>query len=971
MVHTRFSSASPASQTNIPNSKSNMKYAVAYVSEARVKRRLYNCKHEVRKAKRTKKSQLIIEEPCEYAPKGMNFLIHPDNRCSSKIASTIKYSQIQAIHEKLSKKQVSDFGDSCFGHFLTLPEFTMQHQLIHNLLLRELQQPNKLEIWAGVNGMKLRFGMREFALVTGLWCFGSTDKMKYVSKDNGLYSTYFKDHFKINNKIVVKNSKKESNKDGKKKDKAFYRLLGFPYAFQVWFFECCPYLNGRYCHLSQGSIPRIVKWSSNIQPSFAEVTELLSLNVAELKLRNIYPTSKERENSEIKSLFPKEKEDIEVDIGVPDNVRVAQGLRATNSRVDALGDDDFVETPPRSVASGSSPSLPTIHPHSDVGGCSSLTSEMPHVSLSSMHAQLRALEACNKRLEESNTRLEASNKKLEESHKIVINELSSLKSHVHEGFLNLHNLFSSHFVGKQDSHDIEEDDNTNIVDDEMVENNSKEEDEKEEDESEEEEVHQSEEDNDESDDDDDDDEDNAKCVGEDNDDEEEEKDDNHEKYNGGNKDEDSKVELILFFPSQVAQVDEVASHVAGEVVDAALKVAGEVVDFQVAKDPEVAGVATEVAEAVVEDPKVSFLDSLSDIELDKAIQNAYKAVDAMKATGVTSIPCTTIVPYVGSSESNLGYVTPALPKRTIKLPPCLQSPFLQTFCSCSGESSVIQSTGGIKVVKGLCPLDEKIGELPDFVTVQEFYVWLDKGMKSNNKSRLYSKEDNLIIPGLQLGVDVITKKMWFHALQYSGQPILKSHVDVVFYYLRKKGMYRDSTVLKFTTTDTTFQKRIEAIYDSFLKKNHGHGVMNRNHVVVEVMMGFGLSCNKSWLQSCDRKDHVALLAIEPFRFLLPTYLSIIGFYERTDIDFSSKPYVGRPQASSFEVVMDDDIPSGSLIDSAIYMFSFAEYFIGRKEIPRCDFDVEFHRSRLAYLLYSYAMGKQECGYESAREYALS
>ncbi|XP_062118337.1 uncharacterized protein LOC133831951 [Humulus lupulus] len=922
MVHTRFSSASPASQTNIPNSKSIMKSAVA---------------------------------------SGMNFLIHPDNRCSSKIASTIKYSLIQAILEKLSTKQVSDFGDSCFGHFLTLPEFTMQHQLIHNLLLRELQQPNKLEIWVGINGMKLRFGIREFALVTGLRCVGSTDKIKYVSKDNGLYSTYFKDHSKINKKLLKEffDGKKWKNYEDALKITLMHFLHNFLLSSSETNIVPKEDFNiidsGDFSEFPWGSIPRILKWSSNIQPTFAEVTELLSLNVTELKLRNIYPTSKERKNSEINSLFPKGKEAIEDEIGVADNVRVAQGHRATNSRVAALGDDDFVETPPRPIASGSSPSLPAIHPHSDASGCSSPMPEMPHVSLSSMHAQLLALEACNKRLEESNTRLEASNKKLEESHKIVINELSSLKR-------------------KQDSHDIEEEDNTNIVDDEMVENNSKEEDEKEEDESEEEEeVHQSEEDNDESDDDDDDD-DNAKCFGEDNDDEEEEKDDNHEKNNGGNKDEDSKVDDShgsCQVPSEVAQVDEVASHVAGEVVD-----------FQVAKDPEVAGVATEVAEAVAEDPKVSFLDSLLDIELDKAIENAYKAVDAMKATGVTSIPCTTIVPYVGSSESNLGYVTLALPKRTIKLPPCLQSPFLQTFCSSSRESSVIKSTGGIKVVKGLCPLDDKIGELPDFVAVQEFYVWLDKGMKSNNKLRLYSKEDNLIIPGLQLG-----------------------HVDVVFYYLRKKGMYHDSTVLKFTTTDTTFQKRIEAIYDSFLKKNRDHGVMNRNHVVAEVMMGFGLSCNKSWLQvdhvlfpslvknekhwllailsfkdrlihvyntlTCDRKDHVALLAIEPFRVLLPTYLSIIGFYKRIDIDFCSKPYFGRPQAGSFEVVMDDDIPSGSLIDSAIYMFSFAEYFIAGKEIPRCNFDVECHRSRLAYLLYSYAMGKQECGYESTREYALS
>ncbi|XP_062115141.1 uncharacterized protein LOC133829396 [Humulus lupulus] len=146
MVHTRFSSSSPPSQTNTPTSKSNIKYAVTSSSEARVKKRLYNNKHEARKAKRTKKSQLTIEEPCESPLEGMDFPIHPNNQCSSKISYTIKHSQIQAILQKLLPKQVSEFDNSCFGHFLTLSEFTMQHQLIHSLLLRELQQLDNLEI---------------------------------------------------------------------------------------------------------------------------------------------------------------------------------------------------------------------------------------------------------------------------------------------------------------------------------------------------------------------------------------------------------------------------------------------------------------------------------------------------------------------------------------------------------------------------------------------------------------------------------------------------------------------------------------------------------------------------------------------------------------------------------------------------------------------------------------------------------
>lgn len=63
----------------------------------------------------------------------------------------------------------------------------------------------------------------------------------------------------------------------------------------------------------------------------------------------------------------------------------------------------------------------------------------------------------------------------------------------------------------------------------------------------------------------------------------------------------------------------------------------------------------------------------------------------------------------------------------------MRSPFLQSFCSLSDQSDVIESAGGIKVVKGLCPLDDKVGELPDFVVVEDFNKWLDKGMKANNK----------------------------------------------------------------------------------------------------------------------------------------------------------------------------------------------------------------------------------------------
>lgn len=40
---------------------------------------------------------------------------------------------------------------------------------------------------------------------------------------------------------------------------------------------------------------------------------------------------------------------------------------------------------------------------------------------------------------------------------------------------------------------------------------------------------------------------------------------------------------------------------------------------------------------------------------------------------------------------------------------------------------------------------------------------------------------------LELGVMVVADKNWFYKLAYEGQLIEDSHIDVIMYYLRKKG----------------------------------------------------------------------------------------------------------------------------------------------------------------------------------------
>ena len=49
------------------------------------------------------------------------------------------------------------------------------------------------------------------------------------------------------------------------------------------------------------------------------------------------------------------------------------------------------------------------------------------------------------------------------------------------------------------------------------------------------------------------------------------------------------------------------------------------------------------------------------------------------------------------------------------------------------------------------------------------------------------------------------------------------------------------------------------------------------------------------------------------------------------------------------------------------MVSFAEYLDDKKEIPQADLDIGVHRSRLAFLFYSYGIAKQIYRYESEGE----
>ncbi|XP_030480073.2 uncharacterized protein LOC115697276 [Cannabis sativa] len=129
------------------------------------------------------------EEPD--TPKMGDLKINEEDWIKSKIILYSSYDVIQKIKNKLTSKQLEMFRKTCFGHFLDVSEFQFSGQIVHHILLREVEQPNVEEMWFDICGAQLRFSIKEFALITGLNCSECPKVNRGETSGNGFLEKYF------------------------------------------------------------------------------------------------------------------------------------------------------------------------------------------------------------------------------------------------------------------------------------------------------------------------------------------------------------------------------------------------------------------------------------------------------------------------------------------------------------------------------------------------------------------------------------------------------------------------------------------------------------------------------------------------------------------------------------------------------------------------------------------------------------
>ncbi|KAM6556519.1 hypothetical protein CsatB_003538 [Cannabis sativa] len=889
----------------------------------------------------------------------------------SRVVTSGYYSVLGDIKRILTESQLEIFSKSVFGYFLRIPEYIIHYQLLHCLLLREVQQPNGLEFWVCVQGKYLRFSIEEFALVTGLDCHVDSDFYQFKQDDNELVKSCFKGYKKITKGAIqtafIADNLKDNDDLAVKLAVLYFvqcYLLGGPPGKVVSSEEIDVVDSGRYnefgwgkhcfditMHSLKGKIDsgykrvvrsdedggyyRLLGFPLAIQFWFFEccpyVIGKLSLysNVGIPRILNWPKLPKDKEGM-VKMdvmntlIFDRSLKELKLRNLTPTSVE-----RLSLSLTDFFSGETTPEAVKFKIKGGSKPAgQPGL-----MGSSSSTAHEnVSRVEFEEFKKCLSVVVSQQGILMKSVAEM---NKKLD----ILIE--SSQGGPTHNGSQSEDALRTSENEDDEDS-TSEEDEDDKFDDDKGDDHHD-----------------------DETDDDDDDLGGDGVGAGQD------------EAHTGDVRNDEGVV-----VPAVVSRDDD-----TGKVDDA--KNSDPVEPIAEIKQPDQSQGGEE------------------NIDVDATIASAVKAVENLVCVYIgssTHAPA----PVETSEKTDLEMVvfqeTPILrpQKRDRKKGVVLKSPFIElaSGASKSGSSSVSPDDSVYKVVKyvrGLCPLDNKIGEPVAPQLEAEFVKWVDSGLrkhKSNTTTNVYCKGKDTIFPPFRFGVEDISNKMWFHNLAYPNCFLTNSHIDIIFYYLRKKIMYSAEPKIKVTTTDCLFCSSITTLYERFVEKNNDISVLSLSHNVAQYIQGGKILCATPWhlvdhvvmpinvklqdhwicgrLNIVDRRIYLynslrsgrymtaAKEACKPFSVILPYYFSMLDFKGlRNETKFSTM--------EPFPIVAVDGLPEQVTADCGVFVASFVEYFIDGKPIPSSDFDVEIHRDRLAALFYHYGMKKQTENIESESE----
>ncbi|XP_062117475.1 uncharacterized protein LOC133831252 [Humulus lupulus] len=333
-------------------------------------------------------------------------------------------------------------------------------------------------------------------------------------------------------------------------------------------------------------------------------------------------------------------------------------------------------------------------------------------------------------------------------------------------------------------------------------------------------------------------------------------------------------------------------------------------------------------------------------------------------------------------------------KREPKPSTHVKSPFVTKFGSSKVKEIVKRKGEEVVIVRGLLLFKDEIGQNVSKNECMDYITWIEDKMIFKNKKKKFSDVNNIINPSMDYSFVKIYEKMWFYKLQTCGEDLMDTHINVCFYYLRKKIKLSDGLNKRVTTTDSWFDATIKGLYDNFLAAKCDPSSICFDNLISYYIIGEYLFCNTPWVDvdhvlfpvhvkvqlHCvfihfslksrmltvynslvgKKNESIALPDVKAYFVVLPYFLDFLDFYGyRKDLDLNVDPYsVGKKDPIDFNFAKD--LPSQEDNDCGVFVIKYADLFIHEKidDIPKnMAAKVATYRDYLAINLYSHAKKK--------------
>ncbi|XP_069155846.1 uncharacterized protein [Solanum lycopersicum] len=309
--------------------------------------------------------------------------------------------------------------------------------------------------------------------------------------------------------------------------------------------------------------------------------------------------------------------------------------------------------------------------------------------------------------------------------------------------------------------------------------------------------------------------------------------------------------------------------------------------------------------------------------------------------------------------------------------------------------------------------------------MDEFSQWIEKGLLKSHANKKQS-EDKYREKSASFGVDYIDfvvtfpmDKNWLYTMSQPNRCWTDEHIDVIFYYLRKKSKQRSMDQYRYTTINCLFKSHINKAYSRYYNSHADDTISTQEHMIhaavvsvhersiINIINGFSIPAALPWHLvnevyipvNCDENFHWVLAVvvlkerlirvydstsgsrkrvhfadIKKLSQILPNYLHDSGFFEkkeRTDWaaldaykDMKTGELLGPQHSFNVEFAQDNMQQISDSLDCGLFVAVYAEFLSDKINMSCNSFESSYLRKRYVILLLKYGLDKMNAGYVS-------